>query len=402
MKRIIACLLVVSICTGLAGCDLFHEHSFYKLRVVEEPVACMTGKIEEICIDCDETRIVDYPARGLVRGKSFDLNIEEFTERLAAIGARHCPGLTVNLRADDWSAVTELCYEGVRFCEITYYDDDVYLDNPYPTPMNEDDLRYWGIRHVNVLDFPDVPHAPNSFAAIAMTFDPLLTEADAVVLEEYLVSTRQSEYGNYMVASMNDVGYGHAYPINQLEYSGSIAIHAGVELPINCAHDPDYTFSGDGVPEGNCKKCGEHLYPAEDGWQYLTSMEVAEHSDASNGMDIAIGDWYDPVGAKYWGAMKFWVIDRPGWSNMEYIEYTLDDSYRTLSGTIVSSVDSDPDAQMWIEIYLDGELAYTSEKVGYYSYIPYMVDLWATDTVRICCYTDTDAEGYCVMTAAVF
>ena len=404
MRRFLSLLCLFALCLSLCACGLFHAHTYTDSAVLSEPSAGMDGKKEQVCSVCHKTQTVDYPAASLVCGSTFSLTIEEFTQRISAIGTRLCPGLTVHLNADPWSAVTELRYNGATFCQITYYDNDDYLDNPYPDqPMNAAMLDTLGIRHVNVLDFPDVPHAPNSFAAIAMTFDPLITEAEALELADFLAGTRQDYYGNYLVTAVNGVGYGHAYPVNQLEYSGSIAIHAGSEMPQLCVHDPEYEFSGDGVPSGYCRKCGAYVSPAGDNWRYLTGMEVVGHSDnSSRSADIAIGNWEDPVGAVYWSAMKFWVIDRSGWSNTEYIEYALDGTYSTLSGTIVSSVDSDPNAVMWIEIYLDDRLAYTSSKVGYFDYVPYMVDIRGAKNIRISCSTDTNAQGYCVATAAVY
>jgi hypothetical protein len=401
MNRFVACFGAAALCLKLCACGMFHEHQFYNHTVLEEPCAGMTGKMEQVCIDCDETQIVDYPAESFVAGESFLPTIRMFHDRLNAIGTRLCPGMTVHLRSDDWSAVTELRHHGELFCEITYYDTDDYLDNPYPSqPMNGDMLNANGIRHINVLDFPDVPHPRNSFAAIAMTFAPMITEAEALELADFLEATRQEYYGNYRITQINGVGYGHAYPMNQLAYSGSISIHAGGELPRECIHDPDYTFSGDGIPAGYCTKCSKYISPAGDNWKYLTSMAVAQHSNS--GADISIGNWEDPVGAVYWEAMKFWVADIPGYNCTEYIEYALDDTYGTLSGTIVSSADSDPDARTRVEIYLDGELVFVSDDVGYYDYVPYMIDIRGGKNIRILCTANTAAQAYCVVTAAVF
>lgn len=411
MKRLIAILIGAALCVSLCACGTPHEHEFYNLEVLEEPCEGNAGKKTQICLECDETQTVDYPAESFISGDVFFMTIEKFNSRLASIGARFCPGMTVELRADEWSAVTELRYNGQRFCQITYYDHDGYWNSPYPdAPMNADKLGIYGIRYINVLDYPDVPHAPNSFAAIAMTFDPLITMEEAMELGDYLAATRQEEYGNYLVTEINGVGYGHAYPVNQLQYSGSITIHAAGKMPDmdtassgSCRHDPPYEFNNDGVASGLCNLCGAYVGPEDNAWRYLSSMKVVDHSNSSpNGNDIAIGDWQDPAGAVYWGAMKFWVRNHPGWSNTEYIEYSLDGNYSTLSGTLVSAAESDPDSYMWIEIYLDGQLAHTTSPIGLYDYMTYVLDIQGVKNIGIACVTSSDADGCCVVTAAVY
>ncbi len=71
MKRIIACLCAAALCLSFCACGLFHEHKFYNHRVMEEPCGGMTGKMEQICLDCDETQVVDYPAESFLSGSSF-------------------------------------------------------------------------------------------------------------------------------------------------------------------------------------------------------------------------------------------------------------------------------------------------------------------------------------------
>ena len=88
------------------------------------------------------------------------------------------------------------------------------------------------IRYVNLLDYPEVPHAPGSFEAIAMAFDPLLRESEARELGDFLADSRGDYYGQYLVTSRNAVGCGHAYPMNQLYFSGSVAILAGSDTPV--------------------------------------------------------------------------------------------------------------------------------------------------------------------------
>lgn len=170
-----------------------------------------------------------------------------------------------------------------------------------------------------------------------------------------------------------------------------------------CDHDPDYTFSGDGVPSGYCRKCNAYIYPATNGWRYLSSMEVIYDSIAPGSIPgLIIGNWEDPVGAVYWEALRFRVVRREGWSSIEYICYRLDGSDTTLSGTIVSSPESDPNANMRVDFYLDSELIYTCEDIGYYSYVPYMLDIRGGNRLEVVCSTDTDALGYCVVTGALF
>ena len=57
---------------------------------------------------------------------------------------------------------------------------------------------------------------------------------------------------------------------------------------------------------------------------------------------------------------------------------------------------------MRVDFYLDSELIYTCEDIGYYSYVPYMLDIRGGKRLEVVCSTDTDALGYCIVTGALF
>ena len=383
-----------------SGCAQ-NNHTFGSPTIIQEAYGGYDGIWERSCLLCDHTETESYPAEPLFEGDTFTFTITQFTQRLSAIASQIAPDLTVRLAADDANASTELLYNGEVFCTLTYFETDDYLDSPYIYgEMNNAKLDSATIRYINLLDLADVEHAPNSFAAIAMTLDPMLMDFEAEELAEILEETRRDHYGNYLVTSKNGIGYGHGYIVNQLHYSGSIAIRAGSAESNVCNHVVDYTFSGDGVPSGYCSLCSAYVDLSGGNWTYLTEQEVLSHS--SETADVVVDNWSDPIGAVYWNALRFWVNNSPDWSNTEYIEYSLDGNYDTLSGSIVSSEESDSNALMRVEIYLDGNLAFTSKDVGYYDYDTFILDIQGASSVRIVCSTTSRANGFCVVTGALY
>lgn len=386
--------------SSASGCAQ-NNHTFGASTIIQEAYGGYDGILERSCVLCHHTETQSYPAEPLFEGDTFTLTITEFTRRLSAIASQIAPDLTVRLAADDSNASTELLYNGQVFCTLNYFETDAYLDSPYVYgEMNNSKLDSATIRYVNLLDLADVEHAPNSFTAIAMTIDPMLMDFEANELAAFLEETRQDYYGNYLVTTKNGIGYGHGYIQNQLHYSGSIAIRAGSAEPNLCVHDVDYTMSGDGVPSGYCRLCGAYLSPAADSWTYLTTQKVLNHS--SETADVTVDNWTDPAGAVYWNALRFWVNNSPNWSNTEYIEYSLDGLYNTLSGSIVSSDESDSNAVMHVEIYLDGNLTFTSQDIGYYDSDSFLLDVQGVTSVRIVCTTKSRANGYCIVTGALY
>lgn len=407
MKRIVAILCLLALCCSFCACAAAPEEPEDDGPSLSQ-AAANKGKKDEDAAPSNppqaaEPQPEETPADApLYEGDTFTLSIREITDRLNTIGAALCPGMTAHLEASEWIATTQLRYNGVPFCELTYYNTDDYLNNPYPDrAMNEDMLDLREVRYINLMDFLNQTHPENSFWAIAMTFDPQITQAQAQELADFLTETRSEYWESYLVTAVNGIGYGHAYPVNQMEYSGSIVIRAGCTSPELCVHAVEYEFNQDGTPYGRCSKCNQLVFPAQNG-KYLADMAVVSDSNSSSGTDVVAGDWEDPAGAKYWNALKFWVIDKEGWSNTEYIEYALDQEYSTLCGTIASSEESNPGTRLWIEVYLDGRLIYTSSKIGYTDTLNYMVDISGGSKVRIVCGTDTAVHGHCLVTAIVY
>lgn len=404
MKRIVALTLAAVLCLSLCACGR-PELPVSETVPVSDPCEVFghTMVDGQTCAKCGYTQPAEEPLEQLTE-EVFGFTVREYTQRLKNMMQEVCPGVTVALVEDDWCVTTQLQYGQEVFCELTYYDHDGYLEMPFADdPMGADELDQVRIRHVNLLDFVDAPHPENGFAAIAMALDPLLTLDEANALAQLLKDTRREYYGNYLVTAVNGVGYGHGLMVNQMVNSGSIAIHAGSEAPELCVHIPEYFYSGDGVPSGYCTKCSAYVNPAGENWQYLTSMKMLSHSNnSSRSEDIVVGNWEDPVGAVYWNALRFWVAKQPGLTNSEYIEYALDGSYDTLSGSVVSWTDSDSEAVTRIEIWLDGELAFASGDIGYYDMENYTVDISGASVLKMVCITDTPVHGYCVVSAAMY
>lgn len=403
MKRFAALFCLAALCCSLCACGLSRRKPVQTNSPSRSDMQTdKAGQKPKETAPQEFRPEADPDGYPLFAGDTFTLTIREIHSRLETVAGELCPGMAVRMVMSDWSVRTELQYNGATFCELTYYSSDDYLDNPYPDhPMNGEMLDLREVKYINVLDFPDQPHPDNSFLAIATTFDPRITEVQTEELAEFLVDTR-GEYGQcYLVTAVNGIGYGHAYPMNQLEVSGSIVIRAGCTSPELCIHDVEFSFTPDGSPYGVCRKCDQFVSPAAMG-KTLISMHVLEDTNSASGKDILVGEFSDPAGSKYWDAMKFWVIDRTGYNNTESITYALDKEYSTICGTIVSGAESDPAAKMQIEIYLDNRLIYTSQPVGYHDYVTYTVDISGGSTVRIACTTDTNAHGHCVVTSMVY
>ncbi len=407
MKRFLPILLIIALCLSLCACVASkkepqeYDSSLSQADEKNESTDDSNSQTGLTDVREDQQEDAQNPTQ-LYNGNTFTLSIREFTQRLESIAAEICPGMTVHLVTDDWCVTTELRYNGNPFCQLQYYCSDDYLDNPYPeNPMTDQMLDDRTIRYVNLLDYVDEPHPENSFLAIAMTFDPTITAAQADELAQFLTEKINAYRDSYLVTAVNGIGYGYGYLVNQMVNSHSICIRAGVADVGLCEHELVYTFNSYGAPVGQCTKCEQQIF-TNGTEKYLTDMKLISHSNDASGKDIQIGQWKDPDGEIYQKAMKFWVIDRPGFANSEYIEYALDGEYTTLCGTIAPDADSGANAEMQIEIYLDGNCIYTSEKIGYDGFAPYMLDIRGGSQVRIRCVTDTNDWGYCIVTATVF
>lgn len=168
-----------------------------------------------------------------------------------------------------------------------------------------------------------------------------------------------------------------------------------------CNHELARYFSyADGYLHYRCTLCGaEGIH----GPTSVTSLnKLRDTNDPSGNADVMVGTWKSIGGASYTNALKFWVVKRAGYSDTESIDYDLDGQYYNLTGRISVSDQSDPGANMNVNIYLDGNLAarYTNFS-STYSY-DFSFDISGAQTLRIECVGTTYAFGHCIVAANVY
>lgn len=134
--------------------------------------------------------------------------------------------------------------------------------------------------------------------------------------------------------------------------------------------------------------------------QDLTSLSVLSCTNSTGGAnsvnnpdeDVAIGSFTDVHGNTHEQAIKFWVVNRAGYTNTESITYDVS-GYSMMTGEVVcarlKSGRCERNASMYIRFYLDNVLIYESKPIDEYS-LPeeYTIDLTGGSILQIECYTD--------------
>lgn len=158
-----------------------------------------------------------------------------------------------------------------------------------------------------------------------------------------------------------------------------------------------------GIPGDRCG-CGE-FRPVVSSWTPLTRIGiVADSNDADkfgNYTDIQIGKWNSYIGT-HKEALKFWVVDREGYSSTEHITFDTAGNYETLSGIIAPGDDCEKGATMKVFIYLDDKLAYESDSLSYKSYATFTIDVSNTKHIRVVCTASSSQFAYCVVSASLY
>lgn len=331
-------------------------------------------------------------------GTAFTLTPSQFHARLESIGKAASPDFSARLVVTDWSVRSELQYCGETYMVVTYMRAD--SPDPYfPDAVNDPESAEVG--RIDVMDYLDLDHAPDSFATVLTAFDATLTPEEIQEIKTALLEKHREYYTSDAVISKNGLGYGYSLAVNQLINSASFCIHPCDEVQL-CQHRVESRYDVRGLPTDHCLDCDLYIFPPEN-WMPLTAATALSSSNESSvPSDICIGDWTDRNGQVYPNALKFWVVDRPNWSNTEYIEYQLDGSYTTFSAIIAAEQGSEANAQMWINFYLDGQIIYSSGLIGGNVTEGVRFPIGDARTIRIECVTNMDAQGHCIVSAALF
>ena len=123
----------------------------------------------------------------------------------------------------------------------------------------------------------------------------------------------------------------------------------------------------------------------------------------SQGNDVQIGRFQDIYGSFYDNATKFWVVDLPGWANMEHAVYDLSFGFETLEFSIVAGKENQQGGSSQIKIYADRALVYTSDWAGNStSPIQGILDVTGVKELRVECTTESDVFCYCIFDAVLY
>lgn len=123
----------------------------------------------------------------------------------------------------------------------------------------------------------------------------------------------------------------------------------------------------------------------------LTSYPVQEDSnDNDRNRDVTLGAWMDFAGNLYTDALRFWVIDKNGWNDSEYIDYRLDGKFKELELTTAAEKNSAQNTSTKIMVYADGQLIYeTGWQTRSTSAEKVTLDITGCKVLRILCTTDS-------------
>jgi len=127
----------------------------------------------------------------------------------------------------------------------------------------------------------------------------------------------------------------------------------------------------------------------------------------SFGTDVILGRWKDSSGEYHEDSLRFWVRKKDGYKKLESVRYHLDDSHTEIFGTICGAAECDEGASMTVEIWIDGVIAYTSDPITRDSQFSFHVDFsditqrYEWNSLIIQCFTESPANGYCIVEAWV-
>lgn len=130
-------------------------------------------------------------------------------------------------------------------------------------------------------------------------------------------------------------------------------------------------------------------------YKYMASNEDGHYRD------VVVGNWYARSG-KLKDSIRFAVANKESWKNTHYIIYDLNREYTELTGLVSYCDKSEAFAEATVKIYLDNELAFTSDTISERSSDDdFTLDVEDVKYVRIVCSTTKTATAYCAVAASV-
>lgn len=140
-------------------------------------------------------------------------------------------------------------------------------------------------------------------------------------------------------------------------------------------------------------------------WDYetaeLTEMDVVRDSNDKKKSDIIEDDWQMLGGSVYEDSLRFWVVNKRGYDNTEFIEYDLDGDYALLQCWVGIEKSSDPKTDISFTIYGDGvELMTIQTRED--TPVSRDISVEGVQTLRISCTNRSSANGYGVFGGQLF
>lgn len=150
-----------------------------------------------------------------------------------------------------------------------------------------------------------------------------------------------------------------------------------------------------------CAVCGESSgrslgYPL--GW---CAMVDSSNEPGGSGKDAYVGDFYDTRGVLHTDAVKFWTIQRAGWSDTEYAVFDLGGKYQSLELTVCAAQENETGGTTKILVYADGELIYESGWVGNEA-VSVALDVTGVRKLKIEATTDSEVFCHCLCNGVLY
>ena len=241
-----------------------HSHSFGQWNILSEPMSAQPGQMERSCAGCGTAETQPIPADSLVKNGLFVYSPRRFNQRLNAIGSA-VSGFTAELELTDWSAQSNLLYNGEIFAVVRYF----HSEGGYPEPLDAGRADEAAADQIVVTDYLDVAHPQNAFAAILMTFDPMITASETGAIRTVLEDSYATNYTSDAVTEYNGLFYGYSSLQNQLINSASFCIRPASGTLSQCSHSWESTVDTSGLVTRHCVLCDIYVFPPEN-WVPLT------------------------------------------------------------------------------------------------------------------------------------
>lgn len=172
--------------------------------------------------------------------------------------------------------------------------------------------------------------------------------------------------------------------------------NAGITLPDEpCDCEYETVMQTNGTPAYECKKC--HNIKIKQSAS-LTELKLISDTNAPGKKeDIKYGNFYHK-GQEWEDTVRFWVIDKSGYTNLESMEVSLANSYSTLVALAFAGKESDDTTNMTLRFYGDGELLYEMKDIVLDAEESYAeIDVTDVEILKVECTTDVNAFGYCYL-----